>query len=138
MNFNPPPRHPKAPCWRPCPRACRVRRLLSAPGTYRAQGEPLLVLDAAEVVAEASADDAAVHDPDHIRSDLQRVRDRHAFTLDAARPAAVAKRHAQGGRTARENIADLCDEGSFIEYGALAIAAQTRRRSLEDLIANTP
>ena len=40
--------------------------------------------------------------------------------------------------TARENIADLCDEGSFIEYGALAIAAQTRRRSLEDLIANTP
>ena len=120
------------------PHAGRVRRLLAAPGGYLAQGEPLLVLDAAEVAAEALADDAAVHDPEHIRSDLQRVRDRHAFTLDAARPAAVAKRHAQGGRTARENIADLCDEGSFIEYGALAIAAQTRRRSLEDLIANTP
>ena len=120
------------------PHAGRVRRLLAAPGGYLAQGEPLLVLDAAEVAAEALADDAAVHDPEHIRSDLQRVRDRHAFTLDAARPAAVAKRHAQGGRTARENIADLCDEGSFIEYGALAIAAQTRRRSMEDLIANTP
>ena len=50
----------------------------------------------------------------------------------------MAKRHARNQRTARENIADLCDEGSFIEYGALAIAAQTRRRSVEDLIANTP
>ena len=41
-------------------------------------------------------------------------------------------------RTARENIAALCDEGSFIEYGALAVAAQITRRSLEDLIKNTP
>jgi acetyl-CoA carboxylase carboxyltransferase component len=79
------------------------------------------------------------------RADLQRVLDRHAFTQDAHRPQALAKRHAQGGRSARENIADLCGEGqtqgeggSFIEYGALAIAAQTRRRALDDLIANTP
>jgi acetyl-CoA carboxylase carboxyltransferase component len=77
-------------------------------------------------------------DLDAIRPDLQRVLDRHAFTSDAARPQAVEKRHAQGGRTARENVADLCDEGSFIEYGALAVAAQTRRRSMDDLIANTP
>jgi acetyl-CoA carboxylase carboxyltransferase component len=76
--------------------------------------------------------------PDAIRPDLQRVIDRHAFTLDENRKDAVSKRHAQGGRTARENIADLCDEGSFIEYGALAVAAQTRRRSMEDLVANTP
>src|SRR6218665_2366479 len=54
------------------------------------------------------------------------------------RPEARARRQAQGGRSARQNIADLCDAGSFIEYGALAIAAQTGRRSLEDLIANTP
>ena len=120
------------------PHAGRVRQLLATPGDYLAQGQPLLVLDAADVAEAATADDAAVHDPDHVRSDLQRVHDRHAFTLDAARPEAIAKRRAQGGRTARENIADLCDEGSFIEYGALAIAAQTRRRSLEDLIANTP
>ena len=50
----------------------------------------------------------------------------------------MAKRHALGQRTARENLADLVDEGSWVEYGALAIAAQTRRRSLEDLQANTP
>ena len=77
-----------------------------------------------------------------IRPDLHRVVDRHASTLDANRPEAITKRHATGMRSARENIADLCDEathrGSFIEYGALTIAAQTRRRALDDLVANTP
>jgi acetyl/propionyl-CoA carboxylase alpha subunit/acetyl-CoA carboxylase carboxyltransferase component len=77
-------------------------------------------------------------DPRAVRPDLQRVFDRHALTLDAERPAAVARRRSRGQRTARENIDDLCDPGSFIEYGALAIAAQTRRRSLDDLIVNTP
>ena len=76
------------------------------------------------------------------RPDLQRMVDRHAFTLDASRPVAMTKRQATSMRSARENIADLCDEathpGSFIEYGALAIAAQTRRRTLDDLVANTP
>jgi acetyl-CoA carboxylase carboxyltransferase component len=73
-----------------------------------------------------------------LRPDLQRVIDRHAFTFDASRPQAVGKRHALGQRTARENIADLCDDGSFIEYGALAVAAQRSRRSEDDLILNTP
>ena len=72
------------------------------------------------------------------RADLQKLQDRLAFTFDAQRPEAVAKRHATGLRTARENIADLCDEGSFIEYGALAVAAQSRRRSADDLMRNTP
>ena len=72
------------------------------------------------------------------RADLARLRERLAFTQDAARPEAVAKRHALGLRTARENIAALLDTGSFVEYGALAVAAQSRRRSAEDLIANTP
>ncbi len=72
------------------------------------------------------------------RADLQRVIDRHAHTLDEHRPAAVGKRHALKLRTARENIADLCDANSFMEYGALAVAAQRTRRSEEDLIRNTP
>lgn len=72
------------------------------------------------------------------RADLQRVIDRHALTLDANRPEAVTKRHALGLRTARENIADLCDAGSFKEYGALAVAAQRSRRSEDDLVRNTP
>lgn len=123
------------------PHAGRVAALLTQPGQYLTEGQPLVRLeavDAAEVQAEVSAE----LDLEAIRPDLQNVIDRHARTLDASRPAAVAKRHAQGGRTARENVADLCDltdnPGSFIEYGQLAIAAQTRRRSLEDLIANTP
>ena len=72
------------------------------------------------------------------RADLKKLQDRLAFTQDAARPDAVAKRHATGLRTARENIADLCDPDSFVEYGALAVAAQSRRRTADDLMRNTP
>lgn len=81
---------------------------------------------------------AAPAAPAGLRADLQELQARTAFTLDAARPEAVARRHAAGRRTARENVADLCDADSFVEYGALAIAAQRSRRSLEDLIAATP
>jgi acetyl-CoA carboxylase carboxyltransferase component len=72
------------------------------------------------------------------REDLAEVLERHAATRDEARPDAVARRHAAGGRTARENIADLVDPGSFVEYGALAIAAQRARRELRELIERTP
>ncbi len=63
---------------------------------------------------------------------------RRALTEDAARPDAVERRHAANGRTARENIADLVDAGSFIEYGRFAIAAQRMRRDTDDLIKRTP
>ena len=63
---------------------------------------------------------------------------RHAYTLDENRPEAVAKRRKKNQRTARENIEDLCDPDSFIEYGALIVAAQRSRRSLEDLMKKTP
>ncbi len=72
------------------------------------------------------------------RPDLTEVIERHAIGLDAARPAAVAKRRRRNRRTARENVADLIDDGTFIEYGPLVVAAQRRRRNLDDLIANTP
>lgn len=64
--------------------------------------------------------------------------DRHALTADAARPEAVARRHAGGLRTARENLANLLDAGSFTEYGALAVAAQRSRRPLDELQRQTP
>jgi acetyl-CoA carboxylase carboxyltransferase component len=72
------------------------------------------------------------------RADLRAVRERHEVGLDAARPEAVARRHGHGRRTARENLADLLDEGSFVEYGPLLFAAQEQRRSREELIARTP
>jgi acetyl-CoA carboxylase carboxyltransferase component len=70
--------------------------------------------------------------------ELDSVRARHAQTLDAARPDAVARRHDQGRRTARENLQDLVDPGSFVEYGPLIHAAQERRRSRQELIVRTP
>lgn len=75
---------------------------------------------------------------DAVRDDLAELLRRRALTEDAGRPDAVGRRHAAGGRTARENIADLIDDGSFVEYGRFAIAAQKQRRSLDDLIERTP
>ncbi len=77
-------------------------------------------------------------DLDAARADLAEVRERHALGLDGRRTEAVAKRRGSKRRTARENITDLVDPGSFVEYGALAIAAQRGRRSEQDLIENTP
>ena len=62
----------------------------------------------------------------------------HAITLDENRPASVERRRKTNQRTTRENVAHLVDEGSFVEYGSLAIAAQRRRRKVDDLIKNTP
>jgi acetyl-CoA carboxylase carboxyltransferase component len=120
------------------PVAGRVVSLAVAAGAAVGPAQPLLRLQALADPAPAGSTAAQAADPDRIRPDLLRLRERESFTLDARRPEAVARRHALGLRTARENIADLCDPGSFIEYGALAVAAQSRRRSAEDLIANTP
>jgi len=73
-----------------------------------------------------------------IRPDLAEAVARHDAGGDDARPDAVERRRKVGRRTARENVADLVDPGSFVEYGPLVIAAQRRRRELADLIANTP
>jgi acetyl-CoA carboxylase carboxyltransferase component len=75
-----------------------------------------------------------VSEPD----DLEALRARIARTEDAARPEAVRRRHAAGGRTARENLADLVDAGSLVEYGRLALAAQRLRRDVQELIERTP
>jgi acetyl-CoA carboxylase carboxyltransferase component len=77
-------------------------------------------------------------DPAGPRKDLRELLARRELTGDAARPDAVERRHAAGGRTARENLADLVDPGSFVEYGRHAIAAQRSRRELEELLERTP
>ncbi|MGI9345595.1 MAG: carboxyl transferase domain-containing protein [Gammaproteobacteria bacterium] len=80
----------------------------------------------------------AEQDLDRIRPDLQQLQERQAWLLDENRPDAVAKRRKTRQRTARENINDLCDAGTYMEYGGLAIAAQRRRRSEQELIERTP
>ena len=72
------------------------------------------------------------------RQDLADVLARRALGADDARPEAVERRRARGRRTARENVADLIDDGSFVEYGPLVVAAQAKRRTHDDLITRTP
>ncbi|HEV3093321.1 MAG TPA: carboxyl transferase domain-containing protein [Solirubrobacteraceae bacterium] len=101
-------------------------------------GDVLLVLAPADGEVEQAEAAAAESDAARERADLVAVRERHALGLDAARPEAVAKRRERGRRTARENLAELVDEGTFVEYGPLIFAAQERRRAREELIAATP
>jgi acetyl-CoA carboxylase carboxyltransferase component/biotin carboxyl carrier protein len=114
-----------------------VTAVLVRVGDLVVEGQPLAVLEPVE------GDDGSHHveaalDLEAPRPDLAEVLRRRWLTSDEARPDAVRSRHELGRRTARENLVDLCDPGSFVEYGGLAIAAQRGRRSVEDLIANTP
>lgn len=114
-----------------------VRKVVAVRGETLFEDQPIAFVEPAELGAAAGGAGERV-DLDAIRPDLAEVRERHAIVLDAARPEAVARRRRSGQRTARENVDDLFDGGSFVEYGALAIAAQRTRRSLDDLIRNTP
>ncbi len=72
------------------------------------------------------------------RPELEELRQRIHATTDEGRPDAVTRRRKTGQRTTRENIADLVDHDSFIEYGGLALAAQRQRHSVEELVKNSP
>ncbi|MDF1686807.1 MAG: carboxyl transferase domain-containing protein [Parvibaculaceae bacterium] len=114
-----------------------VRQVNAAPDDVLFEGTSLFFMEEREVAPDASLQEEEV-DLDHIRPDLQEVIDRVNTGLDEHRPDAVARRRKRNQRTTRENIADLCDEDSFIEYGGMALAAQRRRRSMEDLIKMSP
>jgi len=121
-----------------------VEAVVAAEGSTVSPGDVLVTLG--PPIAAAAGDvlpppdvSAAASLPQGLdRPDLAEVVERHVGGLDAARPDAVEKRRRRNRRTARENVADLVDEGSFIEYGPLVIAAQRRRRDVADLIAKTP
>ena len=115
----------------------RVQRVLAVRGETVAAGHVLMTLLPMEVDGPGAGTAHDV-DLDHVRPDLAAVVQRHAVGQDEARPEAVARRRATGQRTARENVEDLCDAGTFVEYGPLVIAAQRRRRAVDDLIARTP
>jgi acetyl/propionyl-CoA carboxylase alpha subunit/acetyl-CoA carboxylase carboxyltransferase component len=129
--------------------AMKMEHLVSAPlngrvvdirvtsGAIAQEGQVLILIEPDLTRNDDPATQSGI-DLDLVRADLQAYFTRRELTLDAARPGAVDKRHARGMRSARENLADLFDPDSFIEYGGFAIAAQRRRRTLDDLIANTP
>ncbi len=126
-----------------------VAAVAVAEGSTLAVGDSLVSLGDAQVGVDgqpggsqfpppAAASSATTLPTGLDRPDLAEVIERHAGGLDAARPDAVAKRRRRQRRTARENVGDLIDEGTFVEYGPLVIAAQRRRRDLADLIEKTP
>ncbi len=129
--------------------AMKMQHALAAPvsGTVKAikydvgdvveEGAVVFLVEAGEAAGDATAE-VTTQDLDGVRADLAELQARLARTQDANRPEKIAKRHEKGHRTARENVDDLCDEGSFIEYGQLMVAAQRQRRDLDDLIDNTP
>ena len=129
------------------PAEVRVVEALVAPGAPVKAGQPLVRLEALQdsspgsAVVEEQRSAERVHPVSAAeagRADVDEVLDRHRRILDDRRPAAVERRRSRGQRTARENIDDLVDPGSFVEYGPLVVAAQRSRRSIEELIDRTP
>jgi len=119
------------------PHAGVVHALGVEVGATVQRGHCLLMLQAAPANADAAAgmqpapQQAALDGS--VRADLQALRQRLDRSLDASRAAAIARRHARGYRSARENLADLVDADSFLEYGQLAVAAQRNRRDYLEL-----
>lgn len=123
------------------PTAGTVATLEVETGQVLDEGQPMVVVEVGEDVAappEAGHQVDPSAELDAVRPDLAESVARHAFGLDEHRPDVVARRHGGGRRTARENVDDLCDQGTLREYGPLAVAAQRTRRSMDDLVERTP
>jgi len=116
-----------------------VTELAVTTGQTVSEGQVLVVLQPGSGPT-ASDREAGTHNPVQApeRSDLHTVHERHDIGLDHRRPDAVAKRHEQGRRTARENLTDLLDPDTFVEYGPLMYGAQEQRRPQQELIERTP
>ncbi len=111
--------------------------LVTEPGDLVDEHQLMAIIEPGEVSVSLGQSEMDI-DLDHIRNDLASLFDRQLRTLDSHRPDAVTKRHKEGKRTARENVEDLLDEGSFNEYGQLAVAAQRQRHDVEKLVDISP
>ncbi len=114
-----------------------VRRIAVEAGETIYEGHALLFVEEADVEVKGAVAEERI-DLDHVRPDLAEYFERRAMTLDDKRPESVARRRKTNQRTARQNLDDLVDPGSFVEWGAFAIASQRTRRTQEDLIEKTP
>jgi acetyl/propionyl-CoA carboxylase alpha subunit/acetyl-CoA carboxylase carboxyltransferase component len=117
--------------------AGRVDQLWTAVGDVVAEAELLasVMPSGAKREHEAEGTETSL---ESVRPDLAEVHARHDLLLDKRRPEAVQRRRDRGQSTARENLENLCDADSFIEYGALAVAAMRKVRPLEELQRKTP
>ncbi len=114
-----------------------IEKLFVEVGETVLEGQELISLVPKEILQTGNEAETEL-DLERIRDDLAEVKERHDIGLDGRRPDAVEKRRVRDQRTARENIADLVNMESYIEYGPLVVAPQRKRRSVEDLILNTP
>jgi acetyl/propionyl-CoA carboxylase alpha subunit/acetyl-CoA carboxylase carboxyltransferase component len=113
-----------------------VRLVGVAVGDAVFEGHPLVFVEPADVGDLVDAVSTEV-DLDAIRPDVAQIIERHEVTLDAARPDAVARRRRTHQRTARENIDDLCDTGTFVEHGGLVLTPGTGL-PMEEVIRKFP
>ncbi|HEY2706806.1 MAG TPA: carboxyl transferase domain-containing protein [Caulobacteraceae bacterium] len=109
-----------------------VREIALEVGDTIFEDTPILFIEPADVEGGDYAK-AKAPDPDSIRPDLAEILHFHHLTTDEARVAATARRHDGSKRTARENIADLCDADSFMEYGPLVTAGRLRSDTREEM-----
>ena len=108
-----------------------VREIALGIGDTIFEDTPIMFIEPQDI--EGEYDSGETIDLDSIRPDVAEVQHFHYLTTDEARTEATAKRHDAGKRTARENIADLCDPGSFFEYSPLVTATRYRNDTLEEL-----
>ena len=120
-----------------CPTNGVVTQIVGREAQIVSTQTPLFFINPVELEEIDHSNDDAI-DLTKVRPDLQELFDRKQFLMDENRPEAVAKRHSRNQRTARENVNDLVDEDTFSEYGSSIVAAQRRRRSIDDLIERTP
>jgi acetyl-CoA carboxylase carboxyltransferase component len=114
-----------------------VRAIAAETGALLNAGDAVVSLEPADVAGEppVGAADGAANDA---RADLTEVLERRRALQDDARPDAVAARRARGRRTARENLAHVFDGGEYAEFGEFALAAQRRRRPMDELMRISP
>jgi len=108
-----------------------VREIALEVGDTIFEDTPIMFVEPLDI--EGEYDSGETIDLDSIRPDVAEIQHFHQLTTDEARTEATAKRHDAGKRTARENILDLCDPGSFFEYGPLVTATRYRTDTLEQL-----
>lgn len=115
----------------------RVQQIIYQKGEQVRKGNPLFHISITTGIAEKVTENTTVN-LETIPAMLQQEIDRRALRMDVSRPDAVARRRKTGQRTLRENISNLCDPDTFVEYGGLALASQRRRRTPEDLLKMSP
>jgi acetyl/propionyl-CoA carboxylase alpha subunit len=118
------------------PSAGVVRAILASAGDTVAEGAPLFAFEA-QVGTEAARAEPSEAELYAVRPDLAEVMRRRALTDDPSRHMAAASMHARGRRTARENVADLCDGDSFVQYGSLVVG-QSLRGTVDELLDYAP